>query len=546
MAFLVTGCASSPDPDSSPSGAPEAESPEAPPPEPASEAEPEARLAPPLEAAPPPAEAGMEAQRFDVRARGVSVREVLLGLVQDTPYSVVIDPKVQGQITLNLRQVTVAEAMRFLSRTYGYGVEKVGQRFLVRPAALQTRTFQVDYLNVSRQGSSQTQVSSGEITQNVSGEGSGSTTRRETVGSEVKTQSKADFWQQLRTGLEAILADDASGKSKLVMHPESSVVLVRAMPSTLHDVADYLGAVEGGSHRQVIIEAKVLEVRLSDAQQTGINWASLGSAGEARIATKLAAPDTGGASPGEALTQGSAFPGLLPQLQGVDPTGMFSAAVATDNFSAMLDLLETQGDVNVLSSPRVATVNNQKAVIKVGVDEFFLTDVELQNTATTGAITEQQNFDVELTPFFDGIALDVTPQISKDGMVTLHVHPSVTDVTSQQKQFQFSGSQDFSFPLARSDVRESDSIVRARNGEIVVIGGLMKESTNETRTQVPVLGSIPLLGALFRHKSTETVKRELVILLRPRIVPGQNPDSGRQQSLEQTWSDGLSIQRSGR
>jgi MSHA biogenesis protein MshL len=194
----------------------------------------------------------------------------------------------------------------------------------------------------------------------------------------------------------------------------------------------------------------------------------------------------------------------------------------------------------------VATVNNQKAVIKVGVDEFFLTDVELQNTATSGAITEQQNFDVELTPFFDGIALDVTPQISKDGMVTLHVHPSVTDVTSQQKQFQFSGSQDFSFPLARSDVRESDSIVRARNGEIVVIGGLMKESTNETRTQVPVLGSIPLLGALFRHKSTETVKRELVILLRPRIVPGQNPDSGRQQSLEQTWSDGLSIQRSGR
>jgi MSHA biogenesis protein MshL len=225
---------------------------------------------------------------------------------------------------------------------------------------------------------------------------------------------------------------------------------------------------------------------------------------------------------------------------------VFSAAVATEEFSAMLNLLETQGDVNVLSSPRVATVNNQKAVIKVGVDEFFLTDVELQNSNTTGTATQQQNFDVDLTPFFDGIALDVTPQISQDGMVTLHVHPSVTDVSSQQKRFQFSNNQDFSFPLARSDVRESDSIVRARDGEIVVIGGLMKESTSETQSRVPLLGSIPLLGALFRHQSTETVKRELVILLRPRVVPGQGEDGGRQGSLERAWNDGLTIQPSGR
>ncbi|HKL78520.1 MAG TPA: pilus (MSHA type) biogenesis protein MshL, partial [Gammaproteobacteria bacterium] len=502
---------------------------------------------PPLEAAPPPADPAEQQQRFDVRARDVSVREVLLGLVEDTRYSVVIDPQVEGAITLNLRQVTVAEAMRFLSRAYGYGVERIGQRFLVSPAAVQTRTFQVDYLNVSRSGSSQTQVSSGEVTQNVSGgDSGGGSGGSETVGSEVQTKSQADFWKQLRSGLEAILADDGSGQGKLVMHPESSVVLVRAMPDTLHDVSDYLEAVQGGSHRQVIIEAKVLEVQLSDSQQTGINWASLGSAGEAQVATKMTAPNSGGLTAGEALTEGPAFPGLLPQLQGVEPGGVFSAAVATEEFSAMLNLLETQGDVNVLSSPRVATVNNQKAVIKVGVDEFFLTDVELQNSNTAGTATQQQNFDVDLTPFFDGIALDVTPQISQDGMVTLHVHPSVTDVSSQQKRFQFSNNQDFSFPLARSDVRESDSIVRARDGEIVVIGGLMKESTSETQSRVPLLGSIPLLGALFRHQSTETVKRELVILLRPRVVPAEGGGGGREQSLERAWNDGLSIQPSGR
>ena len=545
MALLLAGCASNPDRDADGAGDVTAQPPPATP-EPAP-SEPEPAPAPPLEAAPPPADPAEQQQRFDVRARDVSVREVLLGLVEDTRYSVVIDPQVEGAITLNLRQVTVAEAMRFLSRAYGYGVERIGQRFLVSPAAVQTRTFQVDYLNVSRSGSSQTQVSSGEVTQNVSGgDSGGGSGGSETVGSEVQTKSQADFWKQLRSGLEAILADDGSGQSKLVMHPESSVVLVRAMPDTLHDVSDYLEAVQGGSHRQVIIEAKVLEVQLSDSQQTGINWASLGSAGEAQVATKMTAPNSGGLTAGEALTEGPAFPGLLPQLQGVEPGGVFSAAVATEEFSAMLNLLETQGDVNVLSSPRVATVNNQKAVIKVGVDEFFLTDVELQNSNTAGTATQQQNFDVDLTPFFDGIALDVTPQISQDGMVTLHVHPSVTDVSSQQKRFQFSNNQDFSFPLARSDVRESDSIVRARDGEIVVIGGLMKESTSETQSRVPLLGSIPLLGALFRHQSTETVKRELVILLRPRVVPAEGGGGGREQSLERAWNDGLSIQPSGR
>ncbi|MFA9462307.1 pilus (MSHA type) biogenesis protein MshL [Thiohalorhabdus methylotrophus] len=496
---------------------------------------------PPLEAAPPPGEERGEAERFDVSARKVPVREVLLGLVEGTQHSVVINPEVSGEVTLNLRSVTVAEALDFLSRTYGYGVEQIGNRFLIRPAALQTRTFRINYLNVSRKGSSQTQISSGQVTQSgaMGNAQSGGNTGDGVIGSEIKTSSSADFWDQLRSGLEAILEGGPSEKDRLVMHPGAGVVLVRAMPNTLHQVADYLEAVEGGSHRQVIIEAKVLEVQLNKAHESGINWATLGSSGEGRLATRLGSTSSGGATVGEALEQGASPPALLPQLQGINPDGFFSAAFSLDNFSAVLSLLETQGDVNVLSSPRVATVNNQKAVIKVGVDEFFLTDVELQNTATTGVTTQQQNFDVELTPFFDGIALDVTPQISKNGMVTLHVHPSVTEVTSQQKQFQFSNEQVFQFPLARSDVRESDSIVRARDGEIVVIGGLMSDSNTDSQTRVPVLGSIPLLGALFRHEERRQTKRELVILLRPRIVHGKPVKDGRQEALQRIWDRGL-------
>jgi len=375
--------------------------------------------------------------------------------------------------------------------------------------------------------------------------GGGGGESRNVIGTNVETETQSQFWSQLRQGLEAILEGDPTGKSRLVMHPGAGVVLVRAMPKVLHDVADYLEQVEGGSHRQVVIQAKVLEVELTDEHESGINWATLGRAGEAEIATSQIDPDIQNqGSDFQALGTNTTSPTLLPQLQGVDPGGFFSAAIALDDFSAMLNLLETQGDVDVLSSPRVATVNNQKAVIKVGVDEFFLTDVELRNTGTaTGVTTTQQNFDVELTPFFDGIALDVTPQISDQGMVTMHVHPSVTEVTSQTKEFQFSQDQVFQFPLARSDVQETDTIVRAEDGQIVVIGGLMKESTNANRTQVPVLGDIPGVGYLFSSRDIERVKRELVILLRPRVVYGQDVDKTREEELKKLWEEGVELSR---
>ncbi|KPV40351.1 hypothetical protein AN478_08650 [Thiohalorhabdus denitrificans] len=493
----------------------------------------------------PPAEQAPEAKRFDLAARGAPVREVLLGLVDGTDYSVVIDPEVSGEVALDLRQVTVPEAMDFLARSYGYGVERVGRRFLVQPADFQTRTFRVNYLSMDRSGSSQTRISSGQVTQSAANDSNrGGNGSDRVMGSRIETDSEEDFWGQLREGLEAILADGPGDESHLVMHPGAGVVLVRAMPATLRNVGEYLEAVEGGAHRQVVIEAKILEVRLDDAFESGIDWATLGRAGEAGIATRMTPSERGGATVGEALVNGGEGPGLLPQLQGLESEGVFSAAVAMDNFSAVLSLLETQGDVNVLSSPRVATVNNQKAVIKVGQDEFFLTDVDLRDTITSAG--ERQNFDVDLTPFFNGIALDVTPQISREGMVTLHVHPSVTEVTSQQKVFQLGEDRVFQFPLARSDVRESDSVVRARDGEIVVIGGLMSESTTENQTKVPVLGDIPLLGALFRHQESVQTKRELVILLRPRVVYGTPQDGARRESLRRIWERGLEEGQSNR
>ena len=298
------------------------------------------------------------------------------------------------------------------------------------------------------------------------------------------------------------------------------------MPDEHRQVAEYLATIQDSAQRQVVLEAKIIEVELSDGFQTGINWAALGNSGSTTV--------TGGMVGGQQL-----FDDGVSDLAGtpltLDPNGtplssfpssgfggVFALAVSGTDFSAFVELLDTQGDAKVLSSPRVSTVNNQKAVIKVGSDEFFVTGVA--SNTTTGTATNTNNT-VQLTPFFSGIALDVTPQISKDGEVILHIHPSVSEVRDQRKQISI-GDDQSSLPLAFSSVRESDSVIRARSGQIVVIGGLMKSSTNKEESGVPLLGDIPVLGHLFRHTREREVKSELVILLKPIVIEGDDDWEG--------------------
>ena len=175
--------------------------------------------------------------------------------------------------------------------------------------------------------------------------------------------------------------------------------------------------------------------------------------------------------------------------------GLFGLAFQTSNFAALIEFLETQGNVQVLSSPRIATLNNQKAVLKVGTDEFFVTNVTTTTTTGTSTTTTPS---VTLQPFFSGIALDVTPQIDENNNITLHIHPSVSKVTTVNKVVDLGSAGSINLPLASSNISETDSIVRAQDGQIVAIGGLMKQTTSDDRSQVPGAGDIPVLGSLFR------------------------------------------------
>ena len=480
-------------------------------------------LLPPLKMALPDNDATLLEPRFDLSANNTPARQVFMSMVQDTPYSMVVHPDVSGAISLHLKDVTVPEAVDTLRQVYGYDYRREGQRFFILGQGMQTRLFPVNYLDFDRKGRSKTQVSSGELTQAKQGGDSGKSGGSASHSIEVETTSESNFWKDLAATLETIIGKE--GGRRVVVQPQAGLVIVRAMPNELDTVERFLGITQSSVNRQVILEAKVIEVELNDSFQSGINWANMGGLG----GVNYMATQTGGGtllSSGVSENVGKAVDlqpgkGLASGAGGSTSAfgGMFSLALKTPDFAAFLELLQAQGSVHVLSSPRVSTVNNQKAVIKVGGDEFFVTGVS-NSSSVTGSTTTQMP-SVELTPFFSGIALDVTPQIDADKHVTLHIHPTVSAVSQKDKNFVVSG-ENFSLPLAFSTIQESDNVVRANTGQIILIGGLMKEASTDQNTSIPLLGDIPVIGNLFKHQSLTRIKKELVILLKPTVMDGDD------------------------
>ncbi|WP_298400527.1 pilus (MSHA type) biogenesis protein MshL [Janthinobacterium sp.] len=490
---------------------------------------------------------GVLDERFNVAFNNVPARQFFHSLVNGTRYNMLVHPEVQGNISANLKDVTLFEALDAVREMYGYDYKVDGTRIAIRPLTMQTRMFQINYLTGNRKGTSNLRVSSTSVgnagtSNNQSGQSSQQSPQNQTQqpGSQValdssnlSTTSDSNFWAELKESLGAIIGGTADGR-KVVISPQSGVVVVRGMPDELRAVDLYLKATQLSVDRQVILEAKILEVELNDNFQTGINWASFASIKSGhtnRISTGFIQPGgtlaplpfNGGQPPnmtnGSGLTASSGF-GLSSAATAAG--SMFGLAFQTANFAAMITFLESQGAVHVLSSPRIATMNNQKAVLKIGTDEFFVTGVSttVTSTGTTGGTTSSPN--VTLQPFFSGVVLDVTPQIDDQGNIILHVHPSVSQVTTVSKQIDLGSAGSLKLPLAASSTSEMDSMVRSQDGRIVAIGGLMRQATTSDRSQVPGAGDIPVLGALFRNTGQVIQKRELVVLIKPTIVEGAN------------------------
>jgi MSHA biogenesis protein MshL len=496
-------------------------------------------------------------ERFNVSFNNVPAQQFFRSIVAGTRYNMLVHPDVSGNISANLKDVTLTETLDAIREMYGYDYRIDGTRITIRPLTMQTRMFQVNYLSAKRRGLSNLRVTSTSVADvgnnnnnnnNNRGNGGGNSggnnnqnnqnnnnnndgNRVQLDSSDVSTLSESDFWLELKTAMEAILGGREGGRS-VVISPQSGVVVIRAMPDELRNVDAYLKATQLSVDRQVILEAKIIEVELNDRFQSGINWASFASIKSShpnRVSTGMISPGANlaplprdGGQPAPINSGGglAASTGFSLSNAAEAAGSLFGLAVQTNNFAALLTFLESQGTVHVLSSPRVAAVNNQKAVLKIGTDEFFVTGItNTINNSENGTIVTPS---VIVQPFFSGVVLDVTPQIDDKGNILLHVHPSVSQVSTVNKDVDLGSAGTVRLPLAASSTSELDSIVRGQNGQVVAIGGLMRQASTGDVDQLPGADRLPVLGALFRNKNRISQKRELVVLIKPTIVESAN------------------------
>jgi len=493
------------------------------------------------EPAPPPVALAPE-PRLDLLVNNAQAREVFLAIVADTRYSMMMHPDVAGTLSVTLRGVTVLEALEAIRDVYGYDFKMDGRRITVYGPALQTRIFTINYPHSQRVGSSDLRVSPGAALQASTSGGttSGSTqptaSSQQGEGSRVTTTSKTDFWAELSGAVKGLVG--AGPGRSVVTSPQAGIMAVHAMPDELRQVDKFLKAAQIAVERQVMLEAKIVEVELRDGYQSGIDWSALKNGGGSTgamgvIGGNANSPISSSASTitsTNTLVRGvqSNLPGfsggssLLADAISLPAAGagLFGLAFATDGFQAVLGFLETQGDVQILSSPRIATLNNQKAVLKVGAEDFFVTNV---SGGTTTSTTSNSNAtatmpSITLTPFFSGISLDVTPQIDDGNKIMLHVHPSVTTVTEKAKQIDLGSAGNYVLPLASSSMNETDTLVRIQDGNIVAIGGLMQIESNRKSSGLPGTSDVPFLSAIFGNRANTGRKKEVVVLIKPTII----------------------------
>ena len=471
---------------------------------------------------------------YTLFARDANIQEVLLAFSRESELNIVIDPELSGKVTIDLKRVTLNEALEAILSQMGWTYRIDGKFIKILRPQMETRIFTLNYTATKRSGKREIYASSGGGLQ--TGTSLGQQTVSSTAGartgySDLVSTDEMDLWREIQNGLETIIFGSGDEKAKggapetgkttwtrvdekgkkLIINKSTGVIWVADYPLNLNKVALFLETIEGSSQRQVTIQAKIMEVILSDEHKTGINWKVIeGLPRSMNLSWGLTnrAGTTGFPGGAGASTSGTiATPGVLKikPFAGIFTLGSLGTEVA---LSDIVQAISEQGDVKILSSPTISTLNNQKAIIRVGnQDVFFITGaVASQNTVTQ--TIQPMTIDV-------GIILDVTPQIAEDGTIIMTIHPSITEKTGEKA----TPDGKTTFPLL--SVRETDTTVRVKDNQTIIIAGLMQEKKQETFIGVPVLKSIPLLGYLFRYKSENIRNSELVIMITPSLQVGK-------------------------
>ncbi len=505
-----------------------------------------------------PREVETKELRFTMSARGVDIKNVLFALSQEIEQNIIIDPGVNKLASVDLKNVTLEEALRSLLPPLRLEYE-ISENFIrVRREKMQTRTFFLNYVISKRRGnstltsSSGTSGTTGSTAGGTGGSSSGQSDANTRSTSSVEASEETDIWTEVLNGLKNIVTPSAStsassttsgdsssdatssassGSSGLVASllgggaepsssleettPEASpsspsvavqvnaerayltvnrqagMIVVKDFPEVLLQVAEFLEAVEGSVQRQVFIQARIIEVTLNDDYKLGVDWSQVSP-------ITFSHADADGSNLINSTLTGAAN---------------FTYGIATPEFNMVIDALSKQGQVSVLSSPKIATLNNQRAVIKVGTEDIFFRPEVTAATTTSGATTEFIPQAITI-----GIVLDVVPQINPNGQIMMSINTSITEKSGERT------SPDGINIVPILDVRESNNIVLAQHGQTIIIGGLMKTKKEVDDNSIPLLGAIPYLGRLFHWTQETESKTELVIMLTPEIMVGRAID----------------------
>lgn len=460
---------------------------------------------------------------YNLTVRDTDVRAVLLAIARESDLSIVIEPDVNGLVTQDIRGVTLPVLLQSLLEPLGLSYRVESSVLKIRQREMETRFFFLDIVQTDRTGTRSMGVNTGQNGGGVAGSvgvaggggsgvaGGGSGQRGGGGSASVQSTDPSFIWDDITQGVVFLMGSGYGGLAggaydpldprrrvrgglggfgggfgdtegpALHVNRTAGTVMVRHYPDVLDEIADYLDSVEEIAQRQVLIEAQIVEVVMRKSFSAGVDW-------------NVVFRDLG-VSLGQAVGAGG--------------INIFQAAISRDSVTAVIGAMANQGDVNVLSSPSVVTLNNQVALLSVGTQEVFFT--------TTTVFNGQGNLAQTITSpgtVTNGVILSVTPQISADGWVNMSIQPAITNLAGEA----VSPNGD-RFPIM--DVRVTDNVIRVQEGETIFIGGLLEDVVQEQETKTPVLGDVPILGSLFKRVDQSNRKADLVIMITPTIMNGE-------------------------
>ena len=524
---------------------------------------------------PPPSTARAKADVFSVSVHNVDIRSLLFAIARDARLNLDVHPDLAGTVSMNAIDQTLPEILDRAARQVNMRYEMEGRNLFVMPDAPVLRHYRVDYLNVAREARSEIGASTS-IARGGSGGGAGNSSN-----STLTNNSHNRFWETLTQNIRDLLretdkiipeggeaaapaaapapapAPAASApagvaapvtpapaparfreSASVIANPETGVISVRATYRQHMRVREFIDRVMKSAGRQVMIEATIVEVNLSDEYQQGINWTV--------VRNGLPLLQVGPA--GSVLPSGVPVSGVIPSMTNFTPSYTRIGANNTMQLFTALRLLESFGNTKVLSSPKISALNNQAALLKVTEDLVYFT---LSANYTPGSAGSAPTFTLTSTPntVSVGLVMSVMPQVGEGDEVTLILRPTLSRVVSYvddpavpiylaQARNDGLDVSEISSRIPQIQTREMESVIKVRSGDTAVLGGLMRDDVSGTTDQTPGIGSVPGLGELFKYKKKASSKSELVIFLRPTVVSSASL-TGDHQPFEPHLSEAL-------